>query len=331
MKKLNDLKRLMAKHYKNILTGFLGGIMLASLINIGMYTHNLIRQRGIEREISEIWHSLPTHEELLAMLPGLSNPVSHEDLDEAETISPANEETREDFDGQELLAFQEEIGRLRFEPLLEINPDFLGMIFIPGLGIEYPFVQYVDNNKYLRTNFHGSRSDHGTIFMDYKNDPLLLDYNTVLYGHHMNDRSMFTELVRYRNLNAYAEAPVIVIDSLTGMSIWLVFAAYVCEPDYGYIDTTVYGERFEALLDEIQRRSLFHTNVDVTAEDRIITLSTCVYDFHDARFAVHARLQRDGEDMPVFEAARNTNQKRPEGVIYATPAPRPTPTPKGKP
>lgn len=183
--------------------------------------------------------------------------------------------------------------------LLEINPDFLGVLSIPGIkGFSEPFVQAQDNEKYLVTDFKGNKSNHGTIFIDAANAPDFTDSNTVFYGHNMRDGSMFAKLQQYSSRKNYLKAPVIEIERPSGKTVWLVFAAYTCEADWGYTDTKLSGDSFAFLLKAIKERSVISTGIDVNENDHIITLSTCAYAFWNARFVVHARLLREGEAVP---------------------------------
>ncbi|MDR1663989.1 MAG: class B sortase [Clostridiales bacterium] len=258
------------------------------------------------REVSEPAAPAASENGLPEKEPGadmVSEPEDSPELpSEAAAPSPAPSE-------REKLLAAETAGRRRFQSLLDINGEFRGMLIIDGLDMALPFVQTTDNEKYLYTNFEGEASRYGTVFLSCYNDSLLTDHNTVLFGHHTDAGHMFTPLVRYRKLETVFEAPVIELDSLTGYSRWLVFAAYICEPDYGYIETNLDGPQFEELLGEIKERSLFTTNVDVNTNDRILTLSTCTYEFQNARFVVHARQLREGETAPPVSAETNPNPK----------------------
>ncbi|MCL2030990.1 MAG: sortase, partial [Oscillospiraceae bacterium] len=202
--------------------------------------------------------------------------------------------------------------RTLYADVLARNSDFIGILNIPGLTIkDMVFVQTTDNDLYLTRNFDRKRSDRGTVFMDYQAAPDFSGSNTVLYGHNMKDGTMFRPLLKYQTVKGYESAPVVYLDTIYGPTVWLVFAAYICEPDYGYADTLVSGTRYDALLEEIYMRSVFHTNIEVDERDSILTLSTCDYDFEDARFAVHARRLRPGETLEglTFEARPNTSRK----------------------
>lgn len=80
-----------------------------------------------------------------------------------------------------------------FDALAQTNPEVVGWIYARGTNINYPVVQCKDNNsKYLNTLFDGTSNASGAIFLDYEdNAPGMVDQQTTIYGHHMNDGSMF--------------------------------------------------------------------------------------------------------------------------------------------
>ena len=268
-------------------------MMAGSVVFIASYTREVIDHHSLDRRVSDAYDFISTS--YTAAPPVVSEAVmesyiSSELLEsEATTLDPDYE---------------------KFLPLLEINEDFIAMIIIPGTNIQLPIVQYKDNVKYLNLGFDGKASPRGTIFLDYDNLSDFSNINNVLYGHHMSDGTMFRDLTLYKNINFYKNAPLIYIDSPYGMTAWLVFAAYTCEPTFQYFHTRFSRNGFENLIGEIQSRSLFSTNVDVNASDKMLTLSTCDYAFENARFAVHARRLREDEVVPSeFVAEKNTTQK----------------------
>lgn len=79
-----------------------------------------------------------------------------------------------------------------FDALAAINPDVVGWIYIPNTPVNYPVVQTDNNTTYLTRLFDGSGNGSGTIFMDMDDAaPGMVDEQTTLYGHHMNDGKMF--------------------------------------------------------------------------------------------------------------------------------------------
>ncbi|MDR0292973.1 MAG: class B sortase [Oscillospiraceae bacterium] len=286
-------------------------VMAASLIYLGHYFWQIHAQRRVEDTVRDMFvnaKSNPPWAE--ASPPGLEGEaVPPSDAPSAAPVEEEKEESAWYKEYKRLLA-EEEKGRETYAEILAVNPDWLGMVSIPGLIGETPYVQAGDNDKYLSLTFDGRTSDVGTIFLSWVNNRLLLDKNSVLFGHNIKGGAMFANLQKYREAATFQKAPVVVLDGLTGESVWVVFAAYVCEPDWGYIETSMDRDGFSELLEEIRARSLFVTDVDVDEDDRILTLSTCDYTHEDMRFAVHARLLRPDEEIPeAVTAEKNPDQK----------------------
>lgn len=82
-----------------------------------------------------------------------------------------------------------------FDALAEINPDIVAWIYVPNTNINYPVVQGDDNSEYLYRLFDGTSNSSGSIFLDADaTAPGIVDEQTPVYGHHMNNRSMFYEI-----------------------------------------------------------------------------------------------------------------------------------------
>ena len=107
----------------------------------------------------------------------------------------AKEQTQEKIDKP--YVSQNIVNRSEIEKLQEINPDFTGILSIPGLGLTYPVVQGADNEKYLHCTFEGKKNPAGCLFIDHTNSRFYTDDNTIIYGHNMKDGSMFGSLKRF--------------------------------------------------------------------------------------------------------------------------------------
>ena len=117
-------------------------------------------------------------------------------------------------------------------------------------------------------------------------------------------------------------APVIECNTIYGDYTWFVYAVFIANSDpkddngylfpYNFIDIST--AKFEGYIDEIDKRKLYTTGVDINVSDKILTLSTCCYDFNEARLVVVARLKRDGESVSVdtSKAIENPNPKYPQ-------------------
>ncbi len=179
------------------------------------------------------------------------------------------------------------------QDLQERNPDVVGWIELEGTEIDYPIVQAEDNDYYLKRDWLGQDNSAGAIFMDFRNDPEGLEErktHTILYGHHRQDGSMFQNLVNYKEEEYFRENPTFEVTDQYGTHTFEIFSVYITTIDFYFIETRFpEDEDFEGFLDSIIERRKFDTDVEVTAEDHLLTLSTCTYEYDDARFVVHAR------------------------------------------
>lgn len=184
--------------------------------------------------------------------------------------------------------------QLRFAKFLEMNPDFVGYLALPGTEIEYPVVQGEDNTYYLYHDFAGQKQADGAIFLDSRNGWDPLDRHLILYGHNMKDNTMFGPLRGYSNQDFWQRSPYIYLDLPQGMTKWEIFSAYTTATDFYYIQTRFDSDAgFQQFLDTLQQKSVIQTGIHPSAGDHLLTLSTCSDSFDDARFVVHARQVRE--------------------------------------
>ena len=169
------------------------------------------------------------------------------------------------------------------------NEDVVGWITIPDTRIDYPVVQGKDNKFYLDHDLNQRKSVGGTIFMDYRANVETLTGNIVLYGHHMKNGSMFTALMGYKDKTFFQEHPIIEYNTPDSRTKWQIFSAYVTNTKFYYIETKFTDETFRDFLTTISKKSKFRTDIPLNEIDAILTLSTCTYEFDDARFVVHAK------------------------------------------
>lgn len=205
---------------------------------------------------------------------------------------------------------------LKYAYLYAINPELSGWIKIEGTNLDVQVVQAENNDKYLKTDFYGKKSRYGCPFLDYRNDAKYLSDNNVIYGHHMSDGLMFSNLDKYKTVEGYKESPIIQYDTIYQTYTFKIIAAFVSnsqpEHDNGYVfNYTVSDfnsdESFMKFVEEIKKRSIFNTNVNVLPDDKLLTLSTCSYEFSDARLVVVARLCRENEATTVDTSAVTIN------------------------
>ena len=179
-----------------------------------------------------------------------------------------------------------------FDALLKENGDVVGWLYCEDTPINYPIVQSKDNDYYLRRLLDGTWNIAGTIFMDYRNASDFSDWNTIIYGHNMNNDSMFGTLQDYKKQAYYEEHPVLYL--LTPEQDYKIqlFSGYTTsateEKTYGFPDTI---EGRDVLVENALQHSTFEAEEQIGDEVRIITLSTCAYEYDDARYVLVGVLQ----------------------------------------
>lgn len=178
-----------------------------------------------------------------------------------------------------------------FDVLQEINGQITAWITGCDGAIHYPVVQGVDNDFYLNHLFDGTANKNGAIFMDYRNSAALSDRNTFIYGHNMRNGAMFAALDNYSSQQYYDAHPTLTLVTPEGTYSLQVFSGYVTPGNSdSYQMEYVDDVDFQAYLDRIQSRSDFKPLVSVTVADKIVTLSTCTYDYEDARYVLHCKM-----------------------------------------
>jgi len=180
-----------------------------------------------------------------------------------------------------------------FKGLAAVNPDIAGWLESPGTVIRYPVVRGADNSYYLTHLFNKTKNRCGTLFIDCANAEGFSDENTIIYGHHMKNGAMFASLVNYQEQAYYDAHPVLSLSAPGGNYRVELFAAYITP---GRADNAVYTRNFadaaafSRFLAEAKAQSDFASDVSVTPEDHILTLSTCTYEYDEARYVVLGKL-----------------------------------------
>lgn len=178
-----------------------------------------------------------------------------------------------------------------FASLQQINEDVVAWLYIPNTHVNYPVVQGSDNSYYLNHLFTKEWNSAGSIFVDYRNEADFSDLHTVIYGHQMNNRTMFNDLKLYEDQSFYDQQPVGYLLTPEGAYVIEFFSGYVSSVDTNAWDMNFTEDSFVTWLQDIKSRSAFTSQVEPQAEDKVVTLSTCSSAFANARFVLHGVLR----------------------------------------
>ena len=177
------------------------------------------------------------------------------------------------------------------------NPDIVGFLFVEGTNINNVILQGRDNNFYLHRDMFGRHNVNGSVFMDFRNSPDFTDPNTILYGHNMNNGTMFHDVRHYMRREFFEAHPYIKVITDDQLFIYEIFSAFstrvdrAYRMDFDYIQVLFEDEEeFRDLLNEMMRRSVYDTGVTARWNDRILVLSTCTNVNRNTRYVVAARL-----------------------------------------
>ena len=210
--------------------------------------------------------------------------------------------------------------QLKYAKLYGENQDFVGYLSADGINLNLPVVQTTNDEVYLNKNFYGAKTKYGCPFVTHLNNMSYnhLDMNTVIFGHHMNNGTIFGALDKYKTLAGYKSAPVISFNTLYKDYQWKIIGVFItngyASGDNNYIFPYYFtnlssASKMSSYLSELAQRSLYDTGVDVLPTDKLLTLSTCSHEFEDARFVVVARLVRPGESATVDTSKAVVNSK----------------------
>ena len=192
-------------------------------------------------------------------------------------------------DGQDQSKEGNYVNSANEEELKSINSDYKMWIQIENTNINYPVVQSSDNDYYLKHNFRKESNISGTVFVESAND-IDNDKNIILYGHNMRNGTMFNNITNYKEESFFNEdnkINIIMNNTLYEYEVFSVYVKNVSEVNLA-IGFASEDEFINYAYNEADE-SLYKKDVDFSAEDNLITLVTCSYEFTDARTIVVAR------------------------------------------
>lgn len=181
-----------------------------------------------------------------------------------------------------------ELASVNLSSLQKKYPDIVGWIFFEDGLINYPVMQASDNQTYLYMTYNGKESKSGSIFMEATHSSDFSDTHTIIYGHNMKNLSMFGRLKHYKTQAGYYDSHAY-FQIFRGDEIlrYQIFSYQDVS-----VDSFVYQEHFTSakeLANRLLKTSYINPGLNIEADDKIITLSTCTAD-DDHRLVVSAVL-----------------------------------------
>lgn len=210
------------------------------------------------------------------------------------------------------------------------NGDAKLWLTVPGTTINEVVMHTGNNEDYLRRNFNKGYALAGSLFLDYRSSVEPLSQNTIIYGHNLGsplgmrddpDGAKFAQLLKYLDEDFARQNPYIYLTTAEEQYVFQIFAVLYCEaytkPVEYHHDSYSAGE-FQQLIDDLRDRSEYDYAVEVEPSDKIITLSTCTYQFGthsqnpDQRFIVVGRLVHEDEThSETVSLTANEDKKQP--------------------
>ncbi len=183
-----------------------------------------------------------------------------------------------------------------FAALQQQNPDVYAWIQVPGTEVDYPILQSSnDNTYYLNHTIDGEEKKEGAIFTENYNTKTFEDPNTVIYGHDMKNGSMFQSIHKYMDRSFFDNNRDIVIYMPDQILRYKIFAAYLTDNrhllmNYNFWSKDEYQQYLNSIFSMRDMNAFIDTSMEVTNEDKIITLSTCYAGISTQRYLVQAVL-----------------------------------------
>ena len=190
----------------------------------------------------------------------------------------------------------ESSNKYNLENIAKINSDVVGWIKIGNTNIDYPVMQ--NGDYYLHRNIYKNYSSHGTPYLaEYCN--IQYSDNLIIYGHHMNDNSMFAQLDNYKKHSFYENHKYIKFYSYyNGKTIEKTYEVAIAfktvvysDKGFKYYNYTNFSDVQELndFIENCRKLEFYNTGIDINYGDKLITLSTCEYSQKDGRIVVVAK------------------------------------------
>lgn len=270
----------MKKHKRKIQTGIVIGIfsviIIACLISIFSQVFTEYKENESFKNLAEIVTEETTNTDTVTETIRKPNLLNVSDCDN-------------DVQDESSMYFTTYYEPHSISELISMNSECFGWISIAGTNINYPVMHTPSNpQKYLNKNFYGEYSYSGTPFLDARCSAD--STNLIIYGHHMNNGTMFAVLCNYTSKSYGEEHPRIILETKDGAFAYYVFSVMkVKSDDDWYRFTTVGTEKsYNSRIEYAKEKSIYDTGITPVYGQQILTLSTCYGYNQDDRILVLA-------------------------------------------
>ncbi len=261
------------------LIGICAAVFLYCAINLGIYFWDSQQSQSQYEDLTQLLQPIPTVTE-------------GDNTDEVQGTEPypyvtmAHPETGEAI---ELLP--------EFTELFKLNPHLVGWISIEGTNVNYPVVQTtVDNaDYYLHRNYYRQYDSHGCIYVREQCDVMKPSDNLTIYGHRMQDHTMFGHLAKYERKDFWQDHQIIQFYTLKARHQYQIVGVFTTTAtlgqgfQYHLYEDFANKAQFDKFFQEVQRHALYDTGISASYGDKLITLSTCEYTQENGRLVIVAK------------------------------------------
>lgn len=181
-------------------------------------------------------------------------------------------------------------GDIDWDKMRGINPDIVAWLYLEDSKIDYPIVQGDDNDKYLHTMFNGQAGGCGTLFVDSAAVDPFKQFNTIVYGHHMRDGSMFNNLKKFKDpeyAKTHSRFELITPEQKYHLDVLAFLNIPADSPIY---TSNISDDAADDYMNLINNKASYVTSNELEDGDQIVILSTCAYEYDNARYVVVGKM-----------------------------------------
>ncbi len=190
---------------------------------------------------------------------------------------------------------------IQFDVLHESNEDVVAWLFCPDTKLDYPVVYSGDNETYLHADLAKEYSAAGTLFVDGDDQGDFTDWNTIIYGHNMRNGSMFHMITEYASQDFYDQHPIIYLYTEDERYEIQLLAGCVVAGDDEIYSVRKYSKENRKTMESLLKKSTFayvdkeeearNSSVIFSESSKLVTLSTCSYEYNNARYILVGELK----------------------------------------